>query len=719
MDASIARLARLARTRAPRGAPFAVPACVALAAALALAGCGGAAGTTDATAPPPSGEVALKLVPVDGPTLVADWRGRLEAGRPGSGGSGVHALGAPVTGLVGTPVPSSNGSADTGGASRTAVQEAGVDEDDVVRVDGEVVWAITPPASDGRQRLRAHRVQGGGARLDPAGGLDLDASLRFDGLFVDAARGRLVLVGRRGDPAIGIAGSGASGGAPVPAIASMPCCGAATAATVLWWVSNDAAAPRVLNRIELDGDPLATRVVGGRLWAVLRHVPRFAGFDWGWADPAANRRWLDGLKADAGLPGRRVDGVDRGPLVAADACLAQTGVPSTQAAITTVLAIDLDAPLAAPRARCVATAVDAVHMTAGTLVLASTRWGTPGGLVPMPAPAAVPGTVAAPLVARAGEPATDLHRFALSADAIDYRGSGSVPGTLGGSTADAARFALSVDGLWLRVLTQRDRWAAPGASPALLSVLVDRGDGTLAVAATLPNARRPEPIGKPGEQVHGVRFVGSRGYAVTFRRTDPLFVIELADPLDPRLLGALEVPGFADRLYPLGDRLLLGVGHDTVDAGGFDLRVGVLASLIDVSDPTRPVELGRRVIGGPGSRSAVDVSPHGAMVRSVGGRWRIALPVAEHAGAAATDDAWLPAAARWRAFSRLAAFRFVVDPATPALVERPAIEAPHAATVGSAPWTARDPAAMPYDRAIDVGDTGWLWADGRFVGAAW
>lgn len=675
---------------------------IAFAAGLSLAGCGGGGAPAPAPAPGPSGELALKLVPVDEPALVADWRGRLEAGQSGAAG-GARALLAPT----GTPVPASQLAAsrtpDASGSSQTLVQEADVDEDDVVRVAGGIAWALTPPGADGRQRLRAHRVADGGARMEPAGELGLDAALRFDGLFVDAARGRLVLVGRRGGP-YGDTGL---------AVSSLPCCDATPAATVLWLVAADAAAPRVLNRIELDGEPIATRIADDRLWVITRHRPRFDGFDWSWSDPAANRRWLDAMRAASELPALRVDGTTRGPLVAADACLAQSSAPSPQAAITTVASFELADPLAAPRTRCVASAVDTVLLTRDSLVLATTRWATAGTAEPVPA------TPAVSLVLRPGEPVTDLHRFALDAGSIVYRGSGSVPGALGGTAADAARFALSVDGPWLRVVTQRDRWAASGTSPAQLTVLVDRGDGTLAVAATLPNARRPEPIGKPGEQVHGVRFVGSRAYAVTFRRTDPLFVIELADPQDPKLLGALEVPGFADRLYPLGDRLLLGVGHDTVEVGGFDQRVGVLVSLIDVSDPTRPVERARRVIGGRGSSSAADVSPHGPMVRAVAGGWRIALPVAEHAGTAASSDASLPDAARWRAFTRLAAFRFVVDPTAPALVERAPVVAPQPATVGSAPYVSRDAAAAPFDRAIDAGDTGWLWFDGRFVGAPW
>jgi len=239
------------------------------------------------------------------------------------------------------------------------------------------------------------------------------------------------------------------------------------------------------------------------------------------------------------------------------------------------------------------------------------------------------------------------------------------------------------------------------------------------VLATLPNARRPERIGKPGEQVHGVRFVGTRAYAVTFRRTDPVYVIDLADPADPKLLGSLEVPGFSERLYPLTDRLLLGVGHDTTSWDSTDFTTGTRLGLIDVGDPTKPVELASRTIGERGTRSAVDGSPHGLMLRQVGVRLRIALPVAVHEGQTDPYPTGVPDAVRTRAFARLAAFRFEIDPAAPSLVERPAVTAPDAAALGAGPYRTRAQAAAAYDRAIDVGDVTWLWYDGRFVSAAW
>jgi len=374
------------------------------------------------------------------------------------------------------------------------------------------------------------------------------------------------------------------------------------------------------------------------------------------------------------------------------------------------VSIDLDAPAVAPLARCIAAPVDAVYMTPRALYLATMRYPVRVAVTPP-----VAGGTPAALSFVPTTPSTDLHKFALGAARIDYRGSGTVPGRLS-SGADTARFMLSAAADDLRVLTQLDPDAEDG--PARLTVLRDEGHGALRTLSRLPNARRPERIGKTGEQVHAVRFVGDRAYVVTFRRTDPVYAIDLSDPADPRLLGSLEVPGFSDRLYPLTADLLLGVGHDAQSWNGADFTTGVLVSLIDVRDPARPRELDRRLIGARGSLSASDFSPHGTAIAHVDGRIRIALPVSVHEGVALDPWPGAPAAIGVRSFSRLAAHRFEIDPAMPTLVEREPLVAPDAAGVDGVPRR-RDAGAQAFDRSIHVGGETWLWYDGRLVGAAW
>ncbi len=87
-------------------------------------------------------------------------------------------------------------------------------------------------------------------------------------------------------------------------------------------------------------------------------------------------------------------------------------------------------------------------------------------------------------------------------------------------------------------------------------------------------------LGK-GERIYAVRFLGDRGYVVTFRETDPLFVMDLSNPEKPELKGELKIPGYSSYLHPISDHLLLGIGKD----GSY-----VKISLFDVSNPENPVE---------------------------------------------------------------------------------------------------------------------------------
>ncbi|MFC1662632.1 beta-propeller domain-containing protein [Patescibacteria group bacterium] len=84
-----------------------------------------------------------------------------------------------------------------------------------------------------------------------------------------------------------------------------------------------------------------------------------------------------------------------------------------------------------------------------------------------------------------------------------------------------------------------------------------------------------------GERIYSVRFVGDRGYVVTFRQIDPFYILDLSQPAKPAMTGELKIPGFSSYLDPLTDNLILGVGEE-------DNQVKI--SLFDVSDPTNPVE---------------------------------------------------------------------------------------------------------------------------------
>jgi hypothetical protein len=112
-----------------------------------------------------------------------------------------------------------------------------------------------------------------------------------------------------------------------------------------------------------------------------------------------------------------------------------------------------------------------------------------------------------------------------------------------------------------------------------------------------PRAVGPEGVFKlgqvalgNGERVFATRFDGPLAYVVTFRRIDPLWVVDLSDPANPKIAGELQVPGYSTFIQPLGDRLVT-VGLDNSNTW----RVAV--SLFDVHDPAAPALLSKVALG--------------------------------------------------------------------------------------------------------------------------
>lgn len=107
----------------------------------------------------------------------------------------------------------------------------------------------------------------------------------------------------------------------------------------------------------------------------------------------------------------------------------------------------------------------------------------------------------------------------------------------------------------------------------------------------------------PGESIYSVRFLKDKAYVVTFEKTDPLFSIDLEDPYQPKVLGELKVDGFSNYLHPYGDDKLIGLGRDTeLSSSGQVTIKGLKLSLFDVSGDV-PLELDSYVIGNQGSES--------------------------------------------------------------------------------------------------------------------
>ncbi|NPA63312.1 MAG: hypothetical protein GXN95_07185 [Methanococci archaeon] len=86
-----------------------------------------------------------------------------------------------------------------------------------------------------------------------------------------------------------------------------------------------------------------------------------------------------------------------------------------------------------------------------------------------------------------------------------------------------------------------------------------------------------------GERIYAVRFLGDKAYIITYKETDPLLVIDLKDPKEPKVLGELKIPGYSTYLHPIGNNLFIGIGKDK------DGKLKI--SLFNISDLNNPKEV--------------------------------------------------------------------------------------------------------------------------------
>ena len=456
------------------------------------------------------------------------------------------------------------------GPTGTNVQERGVDEPDTAKTVDGLLYVIA------RNRLQ---VLSTGA--DP----DLLSSLPLG----EQAYGAELLV--QGDRVLVVVPTGWAYGGVIdvgrPAIGSFPVGGGAQTTRLVLVDVADPRAPRVLEELELDGRYLSARLSDGAVRVVTSSTPTPRGTSpqppYGPAQEraalTANVRAARAVSLDEVLPRsvrRTADGRVRSDERAVG-CGDVRYAPSSQGASTLlVTTLDPSADLAPLDSTGVTTDGELVYASTERLYVATSRWGTSAPPVPLDDR---PDTATATVVDRV---TTELHAFDVSSPtSTRYAGSASVDGYVMG------RWALSSHDGHLRVATTSSPPWGPGPpSSSRVTVLQEQPDG-------LVETGRVEGLGV-GERIYAVRYFGDLATVVTFRQTDPLYVLDLADPEAPRLLGELKVPGFSTYLHPVGRDRLLGVGQD---ADGQGRVTGTQLSLFDLSDRRRPVQLDRLSLG--------------------------------------------------------------------------------------------------------------------------
>ncbi|MBR5247214.1 MAG: beta-propeller domain-containing protein [Clostridia bacterium] len=173
---------------------------------------------------------------------------------------------------------------------------------------------------------------------------------------------------------------------------------------------------------------------------------------------------------------------------------------------------------------------------------------------------------------------TKIYRFEYTDNGVEFKCMGKVAGFINN------QFSMSYDGEYFRIATTLDKVTVDGDSVSMS--MSDRVNNLYILNNDMEIVGKVEDLAK-GELIKSVRFVGNMAYVVTFRQTDPLFVIDLTDPINPTVKGELKIPGFSQYLHPIADGYLIGVGQDGTETGvNDDCKV----SLFDVTNPYEPKE---------------------------------------------------------------------------------------------------------------------------------
>jgi hypothetical protein len=448
--------------------------------------------------------------------------------------------------------------------STTNVQEEGVDEPDIVKTDGKHLYVMAAST------LHVFDIRSGEPKL--VGSLALkgyghDLLLSGDRL--------LALTTYWNDPVL----------QPQPAqFAPEPYPQPSEPATRLFEIDvSDPGAPKLLNTLTVEGYYVSARLRGSAARIVIATPPSPWPVEYeGGETPAQaegdqrraiRRTRLSTWMPDGVLRDRVRDKRRRPQIVECDDV--RRPIRYSGPGMLTVLTVGLDKGLKPLDSDALMTDAQTIYASKRSLFVATEKWFDPA--------------VSDPQQQVDAGRFTAIHKFAIGdPESAEYRGSGEVRGFV------LNQFSLSEQDGFLRVATtDQPPWRANAEqrqSESFVTVLGER----------LNEVGRVGGLGR-GERIFAVRFLGEKGYVVTFRQVDPLYTLDLSNPQKPAVRGELELLGFSSYLHPIGDDLLLGLGQDANEQGQTQ---GTQLSLFDVSNLSAPKRLQHTVLGKSTSSAA-------------------------------------------------------------------------------------------------------------------
>jgi uncharacterized secreted protein with C-terminal beta-propeller domain len=192
---------------------------------------------------------------------------------------------------------------------------------------------------------------------------------------------------------------------------------------------------------------------------------------------------------------------------------------------------------------------------------------------------------------------TAVHRISIDGGSISYQATGTVSGHV------LNQFSMDEFNGNFRIATT-GYGPGPVASTGGVSPSYVQRTNLYVLDSGLHIIGKLEGL-SPGEAFYAARFMGDRAYFVTFQRMDPLFVIGLQDPTQPKVLGQLNISGVSDYLQPYDETHLIGFGKSSqnVTWENAALFQGLKLSLFDVTDPSHPIDTSDYFVGDRGSDS--------------------------------------------------------------------------------------------------------------------
>ncbi|MGN7175341.1 hypothetical protein BK139_19950 [Paenibacillus sp. FSL R5-0490] len=394
----------------------------------------------------------------------------------------------------------------------------------------------------------------------PADKMELESQLTFNGdfspyqLFIEGTQ--LIILGHSYKDIPGSIGKESSEKKIAPAFQSVK--------TIVYNVENKQK-PKQIREADIEGSLLASRLMDGKVYLITSYHPEY---------------WILERNENADLRPRYYDTAGSKEQQIVDYNEIKYFPGSQNANYINIAVLDLNAGRKPLAVTSYLGSGNEFYMSQNNLYLAATQYNNE-----IIADRQMP------------HPDTSIFKFNIKDGEVEFQTSAEIKGTV------LNQFSMDeYNGNFRVVTTKGEAWDERTPSSNSLYIL----DKNLKQIGQL------EDLAK-GERIYSARFMNDRIYMVTFKETDPLFVIDGSNPEKPCVLGELKIPGFSNYLHPLDKNHLIGFGHDTKITGGKGAGSqpvittdGVKISLFDVSDTSNPVEKDTEIIGGRGTYSPLN-----------------------------------------------------------------------------------------------------------------